>query len=112
MTWFGSTVIDTGDMSRYIQTTSVIDAGVPLIIEDILVKVTKFGEGEAEELATLVRKRNVFSRHSWEQDFYVSRTKELSGKTVIEVYRIGDPNETIEESRRSNFYWIRTGHPK
>jgi hypothetical protein len=57
-------------------------------------------ESEAGALAETVRKRNVFARHSWENDFYLKRIGELSNHTVIEVFRPGEPQEMGEEAEK------------
>jgi hypothetical protein len=51
-----------------------------------------FSADEANKLAERVRKRNVFARHSWENNFYIQRVKSLGDHSVIEVFRDGDPN--------------------
>jgi len=46
---------------------------------------------EAEELADLIRRRNVFARHSREDNFYVQLAHELGGSTIIEIVLPGQP---------------------
>jgi hypothetical protein len=50
---------------------------------------------EAEELADLIRRRNVFARHSRENNFYVQRARELGDTTIIEVVLPGQPDDVI-----------------
>jgi len=45
------------------------------------------------------RRRNVFSRHSWENSFYIQRISQLAGATVIEVLAPG-PLDTIISGAR------------
>lgn len=61
-------------------------------------KLRFFSAGEANELAEQVRKRNVFARHSWENNFYIQRVKSLADHTVIEVYRPGNPQDMGEDA--------------
>ncbi|MBN1135417.1 MAG: hypothetical protein JXM73_02470 [Anaerolineae bacterium] len=51
-------------------------------------------------MAEHIRKRNVFARHSWENNFYVQRARSLAGHTVMEVYCPGDPQDIAEEAER------------
>ena len=50
-------------------------------------------------LSETVRRRNVFARHSWENNFYIQRIAELSNTTVIEVLRPGDPDDMLLEAQ-------------
>jgi len=52
-------------------------------------------EEEADQLSALVRKRNVFARHSRENDFYLQRIGSLGNRTVIETLRPGDPDDMM-----------------
>jgi len=47
-----------------------------------------------------VRKRKVYARHSWENNFYLERIQALAGKTVIEVSGEGQPDEIRNTARR------------
>lgn len=53
---------------------------------------------EAEELAVEISSRNVFARHSWENNFYVQRMKGLGDQTVIEVFLPGQPSQIAENA--------------
>ena len=64
-------------------------------------RIRFFHEDEANVLAEMVRKRNVFARHSWENSFYLQRIDELSNHTVIEVLRPGDPQDMGEEAEKA-----------
>lgn len=92
--------IDAKEYSRYIQTTWKLSAQISLQLPKIVTQVRPFTEKEAQELAGIIKKRNVFARHSWENSFYVSRAKELGNRTVIEVFRQGNPDDIITESQR------------
>lgn len=50
----------------------------------------------AEELKSTVRSRNVFARHSWENNYYLKQVKKLGNQTVIEVMLPGTPNDVLE----------------
>jgi hypothetical protein len=63
-------------------------------------KIRFFGESEANALAEVVRKRNVFARHSWENKFYLHRIGKLANHTIIEVSRPGDPQDMGEEAEK------------
>jgi len=51
--------------------------------------VRYFNEVEARTLSEMVRKRNIFARHSYENNFYIKKINELSNRTIIEVFRSG-----------------------
>ena len=85
--------------SRYLRTTSQINATTTLEFPDAS-KVRFFEEVEAEKFAAEVRKRNVFARHSNENDFYLKQVGELKNRTVIEVSLPGDPNEMSEKAEQ------------
>jgi hypothetical protein len=57
----------------------------------------------AQETASLTesaRRRNLFARHSWENNFYVQRIGKLSNTTVLEVLRLGNPDGMIPQRRK------------
>lgn len=83
--------------SQYLRVTWMLSAETVLKFPDSS-SVRFFGEGEADSLAKKTRKRNVFARHSWENNFYLQRIGELSGHTVIEVFRPGDPQDMGDEA--------------
>ena len=83
--------------SRYIRTTGMLSARAILKFAD-LSRIRFFSVREADELAAQVRKRNVFARHSWENNFYLQRVKALADHTVIEVFRQGDPKDIGEKT--------------
>lgn len=85
--------------SRYIRTTGMLSAQAVLKFAD-LSKIRFFSVREANELAEHVRKRNVFARHSWENNFYLQRVKALADNTVIEVFRQGDPKDIGEKTEQ------------
>lgn len=93
-TMFG---LGTSQPSRYLRTTWMLSAEVALDFSDSS-SIWFFSDHEANVLAEAVRKRNVFARHSWENNFYLQRIKELSNRTIIEVFRPGDPNEMGAEA--------------
>jgi len=70
----------------------------PLHFPD-LSKVRFFEEGEAIQFARQIRKSNVFARHSPE-NFYVKRVEELANRTIIEVRRLGKPDDIYKEAER------------
>ncbi len=82
--------------SRYLRNTELISAETPIIFPDNS-SIRYFASYEADNLSEMIRKRNIFARHSWENNFYVQRIVQLSNRTVIEVYRDGDPREIREE---------------
>ena len=55
-------------------------------------------EDEVEKLSTEITKRNVFARHSRENNFYLRRVLELSDTTVIEVFVPGLPDDIYDEA--------------
>lgn len=93
-------VICPEEYTKYIQTTWKLSSQFPLELPRILTRVRAFPEKEAQDLAEIIQGRNVFSRHSYENSFYVSRSRELGNRTVIEIFRKGDPDEIIAESQK------------
>ena len=85
--------------SRFMRTTWLLTARQTLDFGDFEARVRCIGPKEAADLADLAQKRNVFSRHSWEKNFYVERLRQFSEKTVIEVDRAGDPEKILVEAR-------------
>ena len=83
--------------SHYIRTTSQLRAEVPLVFPDSS-QLRFFSEIEAAKLADTLRRRNVFARHSGENDFYVRQVAQLSNRTIIELYRFGEPDETYQQA--------------
>jgi len=83
--------------SQYFRVTWLLSAETALQFPDSS-RVRFFGEDEADSLAQEIRRRNVFARHSWENNFYIQRINELSNHTVIEVFRPGDPQDMAEEA--------------
>ncbi|MDX6404126.1 MAG: hypothetical protein QOH70_1581 [Blastocatellia bacterium] len=83
--------------SRYIRTTSQLKAEVLLKFPDSS-QLRFFSEIEAAKLADTLRRRNVFARHSGENDFYVKQVTQLSNRTIIELYRFGEPDETYQQA--------------
>src|SRR5215212_1106297 len=83
--------------SRYMRTTWMLSAATELKLSDSLA-IRIFGKDEAQLLAESVRKRNVFARHSRENDFYLKRLGELAERTVIEVSLSGDPEGMAGEA--------------
>lgn len=92
--------LGTEHLSRYIRTSWMISAETELELPDTS-KIRHMGQAEVTELAERVRKRNVFARHSWENNFYLQRIRELGDKTIIEVYRPGDPQEMYDVAVRA-----------
>lgn len=70
----------------------------PVRLRSIGAWVRLLSASEAGELADLCRRRNVFARHSWENDFYVRRISELSETSVIEVHMLGQPHQVWERA--------------
>jgi hypothetical protein len=64
-------------------------------------RIRFFNESDASAMIKRVRKRNVFARHSWENSFYLNRIRNFENKTLIEVYRPGQPNDFANEAARS-----------
>jgi hypothetical protein len=86
--------------SRYMRTTWMLSAQMELRLSDSLA-IRVFGEDEARLLAESVRKRNVFARHSRENDFYLNRIYELSGRTIIEASFPSDPEGIAKQAEEA-----------
>lgn len=63
------------------------------------ISISHFSENENENLIMKVRKRNVFARHSWENDFYITRLKSFSGKSIISIVGPGTPKDINFDAR-------------
>lgn len=87
------------DRSCYIRTSWMLAAETELRFLDAS-KIRVITDSEVKELTSLIRKRNVFARHSWENNFYLQRMQEFSNRTIIEVYKPGDPKEMYAEAER------------
>ncbi len=87
-------------ISRYVQTSWMLDAERTLSLPDLQVRVRRFTEKESADLQDRARRRNVFARHSWENSFYLQRIGDLANRTVIEVSRPGDPDDIIDTAQR------------
>jgi hypothetical protein len=86
--------------SRYIRTTWMFNAKIPLLLPAISVCIRTICANESQKLIQDIRKRNVFMRHSWENDFYCRRIKSLANRSVIEVRRQGDPDQIIPAAEK------------
>lgn len=68
----------------YFRTTWRFVAHAPLEVPGVA-RIKRFSADEADRLAKVVGKRNIFARHARESDFYVRRLREMADKTVLEV---------------------------
>lgn len=84
--------------SRFIRTSWMLDAKQALPIQSVAATIRFLSANEATKLEDLTRRRNVFARHSWENNFYLQRIRELADRTVIEVIRPGDPAAIASEA--------------
>jgi len=91
------TASDSSDMSCYMRTTWMLSASESLEVGDSS-RVRLFSEEEGHILAENVSKRDVYARHSYENDFYAQRIRALAGHTIIEVFRPGNPDDMVEEA--------------
>jgi hypothetical protein len=73
----------------------MLSASEPLNIPHLRASIRYFSDNESQVLAATAKKRNIFARHSWENNFYVQRIESLADNTVIELFRRGQPDETI-----------------
>lgn len=81
--------------SQYLRRTALLqEAGRDLCLPGGE-RIRRMPDREAVELRELLRKRNVFARHSRENSFYLERAMSLGGLTVIEVQADGDPNQAM-----------------
>jgi hypothetical protein len=81
--------------SRFIRTTWMLSATRTLDLPNFGARIRLMSMQEAEELADLIRRRNVFARHSYENNFYVQRAHELGEMTIVEVVLPGEPDDVI-----------------
>jgi hypothetical protein len=73
----------------------MLSAATELSLPDFGACIRLMPKQEAEELADLIRRRNVFARHSWENNFYVQRAHELGETTIIEAILRGEPDDIL-----------------
>lgn len=64
-------------------------------------RIRLFRPSEARALADRVRKHNVYARRLKSDHFYIRRIKELSNRTIIEVFRSGDPEDITQEAEKA-----------
>ena len=83
--------------SRYIRTSPLLLAQVSLPLP-LRGQVRFVSEEEAAKIAEEVRRRNVFARHSYENNFYLRRALELANRTVLEIFLPGEPADISEEA--------------
>jgi hypothetical protein len=81
--------------SRFIRTTWMLSATTELSLPNFGACIHLMHRQEAEELADLIRRRNVFARHSRENNFYVQRARALGETTIIEAILRGTPDDVI-----------------
>ena len=85
--------------SRFIHTSWMLDVRRPLAISSVGATVRFLDTHEASQLEDHVLQRNVFSRHSYERDFYLQRIREFADRSVIEVELPGDPKTVVDQAR-------------
>lgn len=77
----------------------MLDVRCPLAIKSVGARVRFIDKFEASQLEEHILRRNVFSRHSYERDFYVQRIREFMNRSVIEVELPGDPKTVADHAR-------------
>ena len=85
------------NISRYFRSSTLLDATSSFWASPDC-RVRRLPRDEAEELAIEISRRNVFARHSGENNFYVQRMNNLGDQTVIEVFLPGQPSQISEEA--------------
>ena len=83
--------------SRYMRLTWMLCAKKRIDISDDI-SIRFFGDSEALKLVETTKKRNIYARHSWENNFYIQRLKQLSNHSIIEIFLPGDPNTIAEKA--------------
>jgi len=86
-------------LSRFLRTTWILNASASLDLAEDGVAIRRISEVESDDMTAMARKRNVFARHSWENNFYIERIGQLRGTTVLEVFLPGSIDEVLEEAR-------------
>jgi hypothetical protein len=86
------------ESSRFLRTTSMLEVRSPLAMQSIAATVRFIDKQEVSKLENLIRKRNIFARHSSESNFYLQRIREFADRSVIEVVRPGTPHEVADEA--------------
>lgn len=93
----GGPILDP-ESSRFIRTTWMLEVKRALPIHSVAATIRFLDSHEADKLEDLTRRRNVFARHSWENNFYLQRIREFANRSVIEVLRPGDPDAVADEA--------------
>lgn len=88
------------NMSRYFQTTHLLRASSTLSFpHDTQIRFVS--ADEASKLSALVRKKNVFARHSSRENFYLEQIENFAERTVIETQRPGEPDAIVDAAKFS-----------
>jgi hypothetical protein len=87
------------ESSMYMRTSWMLDSHQTMGITGVPARIRFLDSREAAQLQEAARKRNVFARHSWENNFYLQRIQEFADRTVIEVVLPGDPDSIAEEAQ-------------
>jgi hypothetical protein len=80
----------------YLRTTWLLHAQATLSLPNSS-KVRFFDEREAASFAENMRRSNVVARMGGTGNHYYRQARELSNRTVIEVFRVADPEEMYEQ---------------
>ena len=90
---------DAAELGVFMRTSWILTA-TAVVSYPFKICVREFSEGDGEALIARVRKRNIFARHSGDQNFYLNRIRALVNRTVIEVHCPGQPDDFAREARR------------
>ena len=89
--------------SRYIKIIPYLNVVKPLQLSDDI-SISYLSTNDIDNLLIKLKKKKIYTRHSWENDFYVKRLKSFSEKSIVSIVGAGTPNEISSNSRDiSNF---------
>lgn len=84
-------------ISRYIKTSWVFNSQRVFDLPKET-RIRYLSRKEATDLAKAVKSRNVFARHSWENNYYLMQIGKLGDQTIIEVLLSGEPDDILENA--------------
>ncbi len=85
--------------SRYIRSSALFAAEKPLKIANPLAQIRFLSRASCEELVSTLRKKSLFARVPYDDNFYIGRVVELAESTISEVFLRGQPSEIIPRAK-------------
>jgi hypothetical protein len=93
--------VDHNEDSLYIQSTWKLQALMTLVFSKLRARVTYLDKNQAEYLTKQLMRKNIYARVKREKDFYVSKVREVTDKSVIEIARRGDVDSIVNYAKKT-----------